>query len=159
MIFERVGGKLGDLGSAFEFPDMKLGTSEAERLTVPVNDLAIEIVAFSAPGFLGIASVEPGSAVLSVFYSEDGSAGFEDHPDGAVSNDAIEDEVVSCLEVVSELNLQDAVEKLQMRFRLRILLGFQGLKQVLPAVDEGLKGCFEGQTVQVCRDAGVVYED
>ena len=128
VILERVGGKLGDFGSAFEFPHIKLGTSEAETFTVPVNDLAAESVALSAAGLLVIASVEPSSAILSVLDSEDGSAGLEDHPYGAISNDAVEDEVVSCLEVVSELSLQDAVEEFQMSFRLQILLGFQGFK-------------------------------
>ena len=42
---------------------------------------------------LVIFSVEAGSAILSVLGGENGSARFEDYPDGAVSNDAIEDEV------------------------------------------------------------------
>ena len=46
-----------------------------------------------------------------------------------------------------------------MFFSFRVLLEFQGFKQILPAVDECLEGCFESQTVQRSCDTGVFFED
>ena len=46
-----------------------------------------------------------------------------------------------------------------MTSRLRVMLGFQGFKQVFASVDNCLEGCFESQTVQGSRDAGIVFEN
>ena len=159
MILERVGGKLRNLGSAFKLPHVELCITKAKVLTVPVNNLAAKNIAIATLGLLIMAIIEFGGAILSVFRSENNGAGFEDHPYGAVSDDAVENEVISCLEVVSELGLKGTMEYFQMAYRLGVFLGFQSFKQVFPAVDECLEGRFEGQTVQGSCDARIVFED
>lgn len=159
MVLQRVGGELRNFGGALKLPHVEWCTTKAKVLAVPVNNLAAKDVAMAALGLLIIAVIEFSSAILTVFHSENSGARLEDHPYGAVSDDAVEDEVISCLEVVSELGLKDAMEKFQMIFRLWVLLRFQGFKQILPAVDECLEGCFKSQTIQSGCDSGIVFED
>ena len=159
MVLERVGGELRNFGSALEFPHVKVSTTKTKVLPVPVHNLTAKVIAIPALGLLVVAIIEFSSAFLSFFDREYCGARLEDHPYGAVSDYAVENEVIPCLEVVSELGLKNTMKKSQMIFRLWVSLGFQGFEQIFPAVDERLEGRFESQTVQGSCNAGVVFEN
>ena len=159
MIFKRESSELRNVCRPSKIPNSEAGVAQSKILTIPVHDLALEIVASSALGVLIGTIVELRSARLAIFISEDGGAWLEDHPDGTVCDDTIENIVISSFEIVAKFSLENAVEKLDMCLGLGLMVCFQGLNEVLPAMYEWLKRCTESQSFQGRSNAWVILED
>ena len=120
--------------------------AQSKILTISVHDLALEIIASSALGVLICSIFELRSARLAIFISEEGGTWLEDHPDGTVCDDTIENVVISSFEIVAKFSFEKAVGKLEIYLGLGVMVCFQGLNEVLPAVYEWLELCTESQS-------------
>jgi len=84
----------------------------------------------------------------------------KDCPDVLKSDDLVLDVVLHSGDGVLELGVQDVMQKLEMFSGVCIvLLIYEGLLELRPAVDERSKRRSKGESNQRCGDAGVVLED
>lgn len=139
-----VAGELEEGPGADEFRDHEVGAHPSQGETVPVDQLAVELVRAAALRHAEVAALELDGDGLSVLHSEDDITGDEERPQVLPGDGLVVHVVLSEGDDGTELLMENAVEELEVllcEFVMVVRLELRG--ELVPAVDEALEWCVE----------------
>lgn len=161
VILEGIARKLREGHGAKELGDPHGEVSPTHVLAIPVNDLALQDIECDTTIVLPkVARVELDSHRLALLRAPDGAARREQSPDVLKSNSPVLEVILSKLDDLTELLLHDVVQQGNvLASGLVISLVILGSGELVPAVDEALKGGVELESRDTAKDTRVPIKD